>query len=73
MKGKFQQEIEQTRQRMHELGDLIKDTNHPEFIKRVSERNSLSVQLEVLKQKNTGVWQPDYANPTYTIILNKQQ
>lgn len=41
---------------------LAKNTRHPDFMKVASERNHLSVEMEVYRQKVNGQWVPQ--NPS---------
>lgn len=58
------------KERYEQLTDwLINNTKSPDFLKMVSERNDLSVQMEVLKQQITGRWQPP-SNYAQKIVIN---
>jgi hypothetical protein len=46
---------------------MINNTAHPEFIKKVSERNSLSVQIEVKRQQKRSDW---YTAPQRGVLIN---
>ncbi len=57
--------------RIDKINEWAKDNvKHPDFMKKVSERNDLSVQLEVKKQQRDGRWMPDVERPE--IIIYKQ-
>lgn len=67
MKGKFTKEIAKVQLQLQEITELMKDVKHPEFLQRVSQRNILSVDLEILRQKNEDRCQPQHNCPIYTI------
>ena len=46
---------------------LLHNTTHPDFMKKVSERNDLSVRIEVKKQQIRGDWF-DFPSPSISII-----
>lgn len=48
---------------------LQNNTRSTDFLKVVSERNDLSVQMEVLKQQITGRWQPP-SSYAHKIVIN---
>lgn len=54
---------------------LQHNIHHPDFYKRVSLKNDLSVQLEVKRQQKSGNWNVPYHTPgmvyTLPIIVNK--
>lgn len=48
-------------QKYDQLSEWISNnTRHPDFNKKVSERNDLSVQMEVKRQQKNGTWDAPY-------------
>lgn len=64
----FEIELKQLKREYEQIQEwLLKNTTHPDFMKKVSERNDLSVRIEVKKQQVRGDWF-DFPSPTVTII-----
>lgn len=55
---KLEKRIGKLQRRMYEIGELLLQPRYPKFNELVSERNSLSVKIEVLKQQRNGQWTP---------------
>lgn len=61
-------ELKNLRRKYDELTEWIsQNTSHPDFLKKISERNDLSVQIEVKKQQKNGDWFTITPSP-YTVI-----
>ena len=70
MEKEAEKKYKRLKLRYNELSDLIaKNTRSADFLKMVSERNDLSVQMEVCKQQIDGRWQPK-ENFAQKIVIN---
>lgn len=70
---KVSSKIAELKKRYNELTVWISEnTNHPTWMEVVSERNAISVQLEVLKQQERGMWKPTHQVPSYTIVITQK-
>ena len=70
MKGSYTKEIKAKEKQLNAASELLLDVSHLEFDQRVATRNSLSVDLEILNQKNQGQWQPKYKCQIYKAPIN---
>lgn len=62
------QTIKQMQERMQHIADILAfNTKTPDFFKLSSERNALSVQIEVLRQQQAGKWNPIQVVETVSI------
>ena len=54
----YTEQIDQLQTRSAAIAEKLKEIHHPEFMNLASERNAISVKIEILKQKRSGQWLP---------------